>query len=430
MSIDQNETTKVSPAPSRSRWAQLGASLLLLLQSACSSADDPPAGKVEHGPFEVVVGVRRISTGNFWQGGGFFDKRGVSEFQLRWRGKTVVTPGGNGKFWRVLRLDGAPRPAVLLVTSDFVLVSEDAAGKLQFTPINSHSSDLAELQWLDSVDGQPGPSVTYGVEAITDLQADTRLAGGRWMRLGSRGVFDVGTLTTYKVDPWVPMVPGVPITSISREGDEVRAFSPGRTQYVLAANGIDYARGNGSHAHGLLVVDIATGITTELRADRQRFRFAEPADVNAAWVHHHFSWQREGSGPERLVPRESFKPWPWHAKMSSHHPGQWLLSVERIDVPFFEVVRRLLKAEPGVVMSDPPDKSGYGQTFSLGGCALQVMAFGGGAQFADSNRLFISPVDRKFAPDSAQCVAAMQHLRRVIDAELATGRHDALLLLD
>lgn len=110
------------------------------------------------------------------------------------------------------------------------------------TPIKAESSSLAELQWLDMVDGQPGPSQSFGIEVVADMQAGTQLAGGRWLRLGSRSVMDVSALRVYLVDPWVPMLSGVPITSISREGDEVRAFSPGRSQYVLAAAGIDNSR--------------------------------------------------------------------------------------------------------------------------------------------------------------------------------------------
>ena len=248
--------------------------------------------------------------------------------------------------------------------------------------------------------------------------------------LGSRSVIDVSTLTVYQVDPWVPIVPGVPVTSISREGDVVRAFSPGRTQYVLAASGPDYTREDRAHAHGLLVVDIATGITTELRADRKRFRFALGDDVDAAWVHHHFSWTREGHGPERLVPRESFKPWPWRAKIWQPSSGQTQLNLRRIDAGFFDVVLGLLKVEPGVVLHGAPAKTGESQKFSLGGCALEVMAFGVGSQTADDHKLGIWPAGQGLDPDPPECEAALRHMKRLIDAELATGRHDALLKLD
>ena len=211
---------RISPLMSR-----LCAGVLVLVQVACgqpeASAAVPqsvaaplPTGTVAHGPFEIVASVKRISTGSFPnQGGNPFASREVSEFQVRWRGKSVAASGGNQRFWRVLRLQGAPRPALLLVTTGFVLATEDAAGQLQVTPIKAESSSLAEVQWLDSADGQPGPSQSFGIEAVADLQAGTQLAGGRWLRLGSRSVMDVSALRVYPVDPWVPMLPGVPITS-------------------------------------------------------------------------------------------------------------------------------------------------------------------------------------------------------------------------
>ena len=298
--------------------------------------------------------------------GNLFATREVSEFQVRWRGKSVAAPGGNQRFWRVLRLQGAPRPALLLVTQGFVLATEDASGQLQVTPIKSESASLAELQWLDSVSGQPGVSETFGIEAVTDMQAGTRMAGGRWLRLGSRSVLEVATLKLFAVDPWVPIVPGVPITSIDREGDNVRAFSPGRTQYVLAAAGIDFGRADQAQAYGLLVVDINSGTATELRADRKRFRFAEADDVDAAWINHHFIWQRDSAGRERLFARERFTPWPWRAKLKQpgdHSVGVWPTSDARGVHP-------------------------------------------------------------------AACEPALRRLAVLIDAELATGRHDALIKHD
>ena len=38
-------------------------------------------------------------------------------------------------------------------------------------------------------------------------------------------------------------------------------------------------RADRRHAYGFLVVDIASGITSELRFDRHRFRFADPDDL-------------------------------------------------------------------------------------------------------------------------------------------------------
>jgi hypothetical protein len=422
--------------------SSLCAGVMVLVQAVCgqpdasaagsqSAAAPLPTGTVAHGPFEVVAGVKRISTGTFPnQGGNPFATREVSEFQVRWRGKAVAAPGGNQRFWRVLRLQGAPRPALLLVTTGFVLATEDAAGQLQVTPVKSESASLAEVQWLDSVDGQPGPSQSFGIEAVPDMQAGTQLAGGRWLRLGSRSVIDVSALRVYPVDPWVPMLPGVPITSISREGDDVRAFSPGRSQYVLAAAGIDYGRADQAQAYGLLVVDIALGTAVELRVDRKRFRFAEPSDINVAWINHHFAWQRDGAGRERLLPRERFAPWPWRARMRQSRPDAWELEVPRIDPAFVGVIKRRLEREAGVQVTDVSTKSDPKLDLSVGGCKLEAVAFGTDSSSVSEQRVAIWARSDVPNASAVACEAALRRVAALIDAELATGRHDGLLKLD
>jgi hypothetical protein len=243
-------------------------------------------------------------------------------------------------------------------------------------------------------------------------------------------VLDLSTLAVANVDPWVPMVPGVPVTSISRQGDHVRAFSPGRTRYVLAAAGTDYSRADGGQAYGLLVVDIKSGIATELRMDRRRFRFAEMDDLDAAWIDHHFMWQLDPAGRERLVPRQRFATWPWRAKLESEGAGRWALRIQRIDVAFVPVLRRVLQREPGLQMAGPPAQPDIGMDFSFGGCALQAQAFGVGSSTASNHHISIWPAVDTAAGNTVGCEPALRRLAALIDAELATGKHDALLKFD
>ena len=428
--------------------ALIGSSLLIALaQLACSGRSAPAPGSesgpsaeaaplstqpITHGPFEIRPGVRRVSTGTFPnQGGNPFATRGVSEFKVHHRGKPVAMPGGGDTWWRVLRLQGAPRPALLLVTTGFVLATEDEQGRLQLQPLRSESNSLAETQWLDAQGGQPGERHTYGIEAVRDMEAGTQLAGGRWLRLGSRSIVDVATLTVHPVEPWVPMLPGVPIKSLSREGDKVRAFSPGRTAYVLAASGIDYDAPGQPQAYGLLVVTIAKGTAVELRTPRRRFRFGAPDDINPAWIDHHFVWQPDGGGGERLVPRERFAPWPWRAKGRDVGGGRWELDIPRIAPEFIPVLRRLLSAEPGAQLADARFEPNRGFEVQMGGCALSVRAFGTDNQVLEDRRIAIWPPDVGPASGTPPaCDAAMRRVAALVDAELATGRHDGLLLLE
>ena len=172
----------------------------------------------------------------------------------------------------------------------------------------------------------------------------------------------------HPVDPWVPIVPGVPITSLSREGDDVRAFSPGRSHYVLAASGIDYGSPQQGDAWGLLVVDIASGTASEIRVDRHRFRFAEPDDIDAAWIDYHFVWRRDAAGRERLEPRDRFTPWPWRARVRPMGTDAWQLDVPRIDHAFVAILKTRLQTERGVRVTDTSGSGDPALAVTLDGC--------------------------------------------------------------
>lgn len=400
--------------------------LLLLCSTGSAQGRKQPEATLVHGPFEISVSARSISRGTFPnQGGNPFATREVADFKLRWRGRPVATPEGNDRFWRVLRLSGAPRPALLLVTTGFTLATEDAAGRLQVTPIRSRSSSLAELQWLDARSGQPAAPQSFGIEQLPDLEGTTSLAGGRWLRLGAEAVLDLSALKVYSVEPWVPVAPGKPMTEPSREGDTVRAFSPGQTKYVLLASGPDYDRPGQPTQHGLMVVDIGSGIASVLRMDRRRFRFAAGDEVDADWVHHHFEWTRSKDGLEALKPRARFTPWPWRARLWETRPGAWQLDVRRIDPAFLVVVRMMLGKVPGAREVVAADGRPGDWNLELDGCVFRTAAHAGSD--ADGHVTSIWPKDDRPAES---CAGALRKLATAIDVELASGRHDALLKLD
>ncbi|MBL8330904.1 MAG: hypothetical protein JNJ71_18850 [Rubrivivax sp.] len=400
--------------------------LLALSSSGWAQVRKQPEATLVHGPFEIMVSARSISRGTFPnQGGNPFATREVADYKLRWRGRPVATPSGGDRFWRVLRLTDAPRPALLLVTTGFTLATENAAGQLTITPVVSRSSSLAELQWLDALAGQPGAAQSFGIELLPELEAATTLVGGRWLRPGAWAVLNVATLRVYPIRPWVPVAPGQPMTELNREGDRVRAFSPGQTKYVLLASGPDHAQPSQPTQVGLMVVDIGTGMASVLPMDRRRFRFAADGEVDAKWVHHHFEWARSQDGAEALRPRASFTPWPWRAHLWETRPGSWQLDVRRIDTAFLPVLRKVAGKVPGAHEVVSADSTPGNWALELDGCVLRAAAHAG--TDADGHVTSIWP---KADRPAESCTGALRKLAAAIDAELATGRHDALLKLD
>lgn len=389
------------------------------------------AQTVQHGPFEIVAQGRRISSGTFPNiGGNPFATIEVTGFSLRWRGRPVEVPGRGTSFWGALRLPDAPHHALLLVARDFTLVSEQD-GALRVQPLRSDSNTLAEAQWLDSDAGQPGPSLTWGIQKVDPATA-TLLRGGRWLRLGSRLVLDVQTLAVHAVEPWVPMRPGEAVTSLMRNGDHARMFSPGRSAYVLAGSQYDYARGRGQ-VHGLLVVDITRGHATELRVQRRSMPFASLDDMDHDWIAHYFQWQRDADGRERLRPRPGVRPRPWRGRLVQPSPSRLEYHVERMRPAFADELRRIVLALPGAALAPDwvdPKRAIDGRTLRVGSCllGLQVLDPGLPEEDFDGSVVIYAPGDD--AATRGTCNDTIRRIAAAADAELASGRHDKLLVLD
>ena len=413
------------------------------LLATCGMARTPPqAETLQHGPFEIAVHGRRISTGTFPnQGGNPFATREVMGFSVRWRGQAVQVPGRGDRFWNVLRLPDAPQPALLLVQRDFTLVTEQD-GQLQVQPLSSASNSLAEAQWLDSEDGQPGEPLIWGMGRV-DVATETVLRGGRFLLLGSRLVLDVQKLALHAMQPWAPTPPGQPDVSLARAGDRVRAFSPGRTQYVLAGWQNDYARGHGL-VHGLIVVDLQGAPNYELQVDRRRMPFADLETMDGAWISHYFAWQKDAAGRERLVPRAGASPQPWRGilRVANDADGRRIgYSVPRARSGLIPELRRVALQQPGA--EPAPDwldpKGGIdGYTLRVDGCLFGLtkldQAFpepGSDEATLDTagGSVGLYPVTASDR-EAAACIPVLRRIAQAMDAELASGRHDRHIVLD
>ena len=401
------------------------------LLAGCDPVRSPPSNSLQHGPFEIVASSRRISTGSFPNtGGNPFATQEVSSFSVRWHGRTLEVPERGNSFWQVLRLMDAPQPAMLLVERDFTLVTEQDE-QLRVQPLHGESASLAEVQWLDSDGGQPGEPDSWGIGKV-DLATQTGLKGGRFLRLGSRLVLDVERLQLRKVEPWVPMVPGKPVTSLSREGDRARAFSPGRTQYVLAGSQYDYAQGQGQ-VYGLLVVDMLRGSAYELLVDRRRMPFADTEDMNLKWINHYFAWQHDAQGQERLVPRADAPRLPWQGRLSMPSTGEVEYHVERVRAALLDELRRIALAQPGAELAPDwmdPGRGINGSTVRIGPCALGLSANESGQQPGDAFSRVGVYLPQGDAATRDQCNETVRRIAAAMNAELATGRHDRLVVLE
>lgn len=289
-------------------WTGLLAAASALL-GACDAGEAAQRESLQHGPFEIVAEGRRISTGAFPNiSGNPFQTMEVTSFTVRHRGREVVVRHGTrsiARFWTVLRLADAPRPALLVATTDVHLLADDD-GRLSVQALDPQpSTNTARLQWLDSDGAQPGPVLGFGIRRTAG--AETLLQGGRYLR-ARQAVLDVRTLELRPYVNWLGRRAGEPLPGLNVGGAPALAFSPQRAQFVALGS-------DDRQELGLLVIDFAAGRNYGVPIDRRATRLRDGDDATPAWLAHHYEWVRDAEGRDRLQPRNAAPPWPWQGRV-------------------------------------------------------------------------------------------------------------------
>lgn len=405
------------------RLRAFAAGLLAALAGGTAAAD----ATLQHGPFEIVAQGRRTSAGGFPNtSGNPFATIEVTSFAVRWRGQEVEVPDVGRRFWRVLRLIDAPQPALLVSTTDFHLLTE-RDGQLRVESLGPKTTNLARVQWLDSERGQPGPVMTFGIQKVVPDDG-TLLAGGRWLRLAATQVLDVKTLRRYEIRPIVPRREGEAMSGLNATGAEAIALSPSQQWYVTSASQYDRARhlatGKPVYRWGLAVVHV-TGAEDGygIALDRAQMRYSDGRDFDHAWVMHHFEWVRSADGAERLRPRARFERWPWRVRWSEQGEDTAQFVVPRAMPALADVVRRLMIDKLQATVTD--DSLTPGQR---SGNTLHVPACNGNMVLYPRDGEVSVYLERVKQPPFGRCREPLRQLAALVEAELASGRHEALFI--
>jgi hypothetical protein len=179
----------------------------------------------------------------------------------------------------------------------YYLVREDQ-GNAVVQYLGSSSGGVS-AQWLDPPDGEAA--------AVADIALHRgRMAGGRWLLLGQYTVLDTRTLesTSFRQpEGFTPNQFKPPV-----------AMSPDKGAFVRFGYATD-----ASTAPRLAVFEIGSGTTYTLAIDRQRMRYNDWPEIDAAWLDRHFQWNAGADGHLRLLEREEFKPLPHRGSLTENH---------------------------------------------------------------------------------------------------------------
>lgn len=360
------------------------------------------APSLQHGPFEIVMHTRRIGAGGFGNlSANPFRTTAVSSFEVRVGGRRVELPGRSGTYWHVLRIDGAPQPALLATDGPMHLITV-AQGRPQ---VQTFGGDMATLQWLDARNGQPGPVQQFGAMPLSI--EDTWLRGGRWLLIDRRVVLDVSTLTARPVEPWV-------IGGLNASTEAAVALSPRATLYAMPATG---PSGERRDAHGVLVIDLVHGGTHAVPLGPQ-VPPRDPGEPPQDWFARHYAWAADAEGRERLAVRDP--PWPWRRRGVLVAFGeQREYHVRRVEPELGLALAALLQQRWAAQPQPDVDPRGAGH-YVVPGCGHRLRL-----QVKGDGLLLLAPTASE--PPWHRCQAELLRIAEAFDAELASGRHDRLL---
>jgi len=261
------------------------------------------------GPFEIHCSVEKTgSWAWFTNGGSPFAKTKVSYFTFKYNGKAFAVSEPNGTtpdYWEALVLKNAPRPALLAISRNVMLVT-DEKDFAKVTPVNLVFSEVSSYQLLDGDNGQPLKK--HMIYQGNQSETSRFLTGGRYVLVSNTAVLDIETLNIFHIDTNSKDL-------ISRLGgynpfySTAVGMSPKKTQLVLVGSRYHPVTSQGEHA--LICVDFRKNEAYTVPFDHQNTRFVKPEDITSSWVKNHFHWGTDQNGEEILKRNETNKPLFW-----------------------------------------------------------------------------------------------------------------------
>jgi hypothetical protein len=411
------------------RLAPLTIALAALLGGCAREAPPPPVPDTvdRFGALELITHTRAYRSAN---SSGFGRTR---DWSLRWQGQPLVIPTRGGMF-------GDQPQKASGVNAVFVL----GRGPLPELIVNvgdpNNTSAFHALRQLGDTLQMPLLCLSSGGDNDVGWVAESAqarvwngpqhevLEGGRLLMLGSRCLYDVQQRRVLRVPqaPDMSVWTSVPPVAVSPDGRSLVRFG--------SVDGLmEPARGEepaGPVPH-LLVAELEEvsdwpaelgaaprGRWQALRIDRRRMRYASHEnDINASWLQHHFEWKHGVDGRDRLVPRSSFKPLPWRGVFLNHGGGEYKVDTAQQDLRplFLALLQQRFDAK---LLAPPAGEDPRYTQVAVRGETLTLHPLG---FYAKSGRPYFpgQPGDPKLQQ------ALVKEVGEAVDAELATGRHDA-----
>lgn len=406
------------PGGGIARRRALGAGLALWLGPRALRAQT-----VETGPFRIEAVERRVAAGGFPNtSGNPFRRTEITTYRVLFRGQPVALPGAGpiqGAPWWEVRVLGTPaQPALLLMEAGaWLLTVADGAPRL--AELAPRDGAHAHWQWLDAAGGQPGPVAVVG--PAHRPQPLATLSAGRWLAVYARAVVDLHTLQVHRY--WLSdSAVLAALQGFYPTASPVLAFSPGATQFVVAAardrpGETDIER---RFEHGLVAFDFTRQRGVALPVDLARWRLPNAQGIDAAFAQRAVVWRRLPDGSEQASLRDPAAE-PWRGRLSGREMDSLSYSLQPVGPAMQEALVAFLVREFGATLA--PDRVATMQKVGIGGLTLSLG--------------FLRPQEQRlslfYADDWQRRAAAHALIERIalaFDARLAAGEYQALFIAD
>jgi hypothetical protein len=341
------------------------------------------------GPFTVETRVREV-----FRTGGTDALSARSAFDIRHRGVVVAGPGETTEVAVIARA-----PAVLLARggAGCRLVRETSGG----VATDDGPPCLSDAPTWRLTPPRSGTGVADGAAPETTGWLDTRTFATPGLYLLGPAILDTRTLV---MSPrgWPPApthILEMPPMGLSPDERSMAWYTPGDTETPPA----------------IAVMRLDTGATTTLPLDRARMRYRTPQlDLDAAWLDHHYAWERGEDGADRLVVRERFTSLPHRGALTLGRSGEY----QSYDIqPGGPGLQRAVR---DVLLSDLRAQS---LPDEYGTLKVRLDGIDYGVQYVNSTAT-VAVFTYKGTPE------AMSRIGAQLDRVLASGRLDALLVAE
>jgi hypothetical protein len=354
------------------------------------------------GPFGLVTHRTQYRYG--WNEGQI--RTGTDEhYSLQYKGQPFSFTGKSGMFGNdTAHYQGvnslitfpAPEPAVVVNVGDpnnssFYYLVREVNGAAVAEHIADGNGGVS-AEWLDPPDDS---------KKIADVALHRgRMEGGRFLLLGDYTVLDTQTLKSYTF-------------SYHPEASH-NQFKPPMEMSPDQRSFVRFGSTSAPENHpALIVYDFITPSSYHLRLDRTIHRYHEWEEIDLAWLHHYFEWQKGADGYDHLVQRANVTPLPYHGSVSASGEKYREYRLQPVNTEMKDTLAAFIEREMGGVRQPPAPQFGE---------SVIVFQLGAHTVFVSDHEDHAS-VYSDHESDSGRAVEA---IAKRFDQELKTRRYDHL----